>query len=264
MKLNAPWLTNLAGLLASSLLQRWMSTIEHKIVHYDPTNDPAHPDNSVKKLYIFWHEYIALPICQWGNCNVTILLSQHRDADMLARAAHHLGFDHIRGSTFGGATQALRQLLRLSKRSNLAWGCDGPRGPRRTLGQGPIYLSSKLRMPLVPIGFGYDRPWRVNSWDRFAIPRLGSRARCVFGPAITLPPNLDREGIEHYRQVIEQLITRLTNEAEAWAESGTTKLNQQPMLKQAARSKWRRLDSVHVVNAPHSGVPHSAWANSQP
>ena len=54
---------------------------------------------------------------------------------------------------------------------NLTITPDGPRGPRRQLAQGPVYLASKLGMPIVAMGFGYDRPWRFNSWDRFAIPR---------------------------------------------------------------------------------------------
>ena len=38
---------------------------------------------------------------------------------------------------------------------------DGPRGPRRQLAPGAIYLASKLGLPLVVMGYGYDRPWRV-------------------------------------------------------------------------------------------------------
>ena len=53
---------------------------------------------------------------------------------------------------------------------------DGPRGPRRHMAPGPIYLASKLGLPLVLMGYAYDRPWRLHSWDRFAIPRPGSRA----------------------------------------------------------------------------------------
>jgi hypothetical protein len=100
---------------------------------------------------------------------------------------------------------------------------DGPRGPRRQLAQGPIYLASRLQLPLVVMGFGYDRPWRTNSWDRFAVPRPFSRARAIIGPPLMVPPDLNRVSLEQSRRRVEHLLNCLTNEAEAWAAAGTRK-----------------------------------------
>jgi hypothetical protein len=97
---------------------------------------------------------------------------------------------------------------------------DGPRGPRRKLAQGPVYLSSKLGLPIVAMGFGFERPWRMPTWDRFALPRPGTRARGVVSPAIHLPRDLDRDGLEHYRLQVERMLNTLTEEAEAWATTG--------------------------------------------
>ncbi len=60
----------------------------------------------------------------------------------------------------------------------------------------------------MAMGFGYDRPWRFNSWDRFAIPRPYSQARAVVSPMMHIPETLDRDGIEHYRVVVEQMLNR--------------------------------------------------------
>ena len=38
---------------------------------------------------------------------------------------------------------------------------------------GLVYLASRLGLPIVPVGFGLERPYRANSWDRFAVPRPG-------------------------------------------------------------------------------------------
>jgi hypothetical protein len=178
------------------------------------------------RIYIFWHEYILLPFHMRGHCNLSMLLSQHRDADVLNQAARLGGFDVVRGSTRRGGATALRKLLDRGELQHLAITPDGPRGPRRKLAQGPIYLASKLQMPLVLLGFGFDRPWRVRSWDRFAVPRLGSRARVVVSPEIQVPADLDRGGQEHFRMRIESLLNRLTAEAEAWATSGQRKSGQ--------------------------------------
>jgi hypothetical protein len=104
---------------------------------------------------------------------------------------------------------------------------DGPRGPRRQLAPGCVFLASKLGLPLVAMGFGYDRPWRVRSaWDQFAVPRLGSRARAVVSGEVFIPPDLDRDGLEHHRQETERLLNRLTDEAESWAVSKNRKVGQ--------------------------------------
>jgi lysophospholipid acyltransferase (LPLAT)-like uncharacterized protein len=166
---------------------------------------------------------------------MAMLLSRHRDAEILSYAAYHRGFEFVRGSTNRGGVTALRELLARSKRMHLTITPDGPRGPRRKLAPGSIYLASKLGLPLVVMGYGYDRPWRVRrAWDQFAIPRPFTRARAVPSGEIFIPPNLDRDGIEYFRQKIETLLNRLTEEAEAWAESGTRKVGQMNVERRGA------------------------------
>jgi hypothetical protein len=92
------------------------------------------------------------------------------------------------------------------------------------------------------MGFGYDRPWRIrNAWDQFALPRLNSRARAVMSAEIFVPPELDRHGIEDFRQRIEQLLNYLTAEAEAWAESGTNRTGQETFERHGAPPQRIRL-----------------------
>ena len=43
---------------------------------------------------------------------------------------------------------------------------------------------------------------------------------------MNIPPDLDRDGIEHYRVEVERMLNRLTLEAEAWAEAGNRKVNE--------------------------------------
>ncbi len=217
------------GFLAATTVRLWMRTLDYQCAFYDPTVDLADPRCRGQKIFIFWHEHLLAPLYLRGHCNMAMLMSRHRDADILSELCHRMGFDFVRGSTFAGGTAALLELLRRSQTMSLAITPDGPRGPRRCMSQGAIYLASKSGMPLVPMGLGFDRPWRAGSWDRFAVPRPGSRARGVLGPAITIPPQLDRAGLEHYRLRLETLLNRLTLEAEAWAQSTTGKLGQQAL-----------------------------------
>jgi hypothetical protein len=238
---------NFAGLLTSAAVRHWMGTMEYKAAFYDSAVDPVSPACEGQKIYIFWHEYILAPLYLRGNCNLAMLLSRHRDAEILARIAYHMGFDCVRGSTYKGGAAALRELLCDCQQLNLAITPDGPRGPRRTLAPGCVFLASKLGLPLVLMGIGYDRPWRAGSWDRFAVPRPGSRVRGVTSPQITIPPNLDREGIEFYRGSVERLLNRLTLEAEAWAESGTRKSCEMPARRGRAQRRVRMAASERVA-----------------
>ncbi len=221
MKLDHPLLHKMLGLLGAAAVSGWMRTLDYKAAYYDATIDPVYPQCRGQKLYIFWHEYILFPLYLRGHCNMTMLLSRHRDAEVLAQAARYLGFRFVRGSTNRGGLSALRELLRNGQHTSLAITPDGPRGPRRRLAPGAIYVASRLGLPLVAMGFGYDRPWRVRrAWDRFAIPRPFSRARAVTSPPLCIPPDLDRQGLEHFRRQVESLLNRLTAEAERWAAGG--------------------------------------------
>ena len=244
MKLDHPLINKFGGLLSATAVRAWMNTLDYKVAFYDRTLDPAFSGCQGQKIYLFWHEYILFPLHLRGHCNLAMLLSRHRDAEVLSHVAHHLGFDFVRGSTNRGGVTAMRELLRKSRDMHLTITPDGPRGPRRRLAPGSIYLASKLGMPLVLLGLGFDRPWRVRSWGRFAIPRPFSRARCVLSPEIHVPAGLDRKGLEHYRGRVETLLNRLCDEAEAWAESSTRKINQF-----AVGRRWARPFSHTVSKA---------------
>ena len=257
MKLLNRFGVKLGGLIAASSVHGWMSTLDYKAAFYDPTVDPVDSRYRGQKIYIFWHENILFPLYLRGHCNLAMLLSRHHDADILTEVANHLGFEFVRGSTFGGGTSALRELLRKSRHMNLTITPDGPRGPRRVLAHGPVYLSSKLGLPIVAMGLGYDRPWRVNSWDRFAVPKPFSRARAVVSPPMVIPPALDREGVEHYRLKVERLLNRLTVEAEAWAEAGTPKIDEVPLRRQ---SGWLQLHGRRVDERSRDRLGHASPA----
>jgi lysophospholipid acyltransferase (LPLAT)-like uncharacterized protein len=242
-------LNQMAGSAAAWGIRGYMSTLDYRVAYYDPSVDPARPEFDGNKIFCFWHEHILFPFYLRSHNNMAMLLSKHRDADVLSETARRMGFDLVRGSTFRGGSTAIRELIAKSRDTNLTITPDGPRGPRRAMAQGPVYLSSKIGRPLVLAGFGYSRAYRAPTWDQFAIPLPFCRARAVLSPPIQIPPDLDRTGLETYRVQMEQLLNRLTCEAEAWAESGTHKVNEQP-LRRASSHRKRRFDRPHPVPRP--------------
>ncbi len=235
-----------AGLLAAQGIRAWMSTLEYRSLYYDRSLD-AQIGCDQPRIYVFWQEYILVPLYLRGHCDLAMLLSKHRDADVLARMAYHMGFDCVRGSTNRGSTAALLDMTRRGKHMHLTITPDGPRGPRRKLAIGPVYLASRTGLPIVPLGFGADRPWRVRSWDRFVVPRPFSQVRGIIGPAVHIPADLDRDELEVRRQGVERLLTGLTLEAEDWAASGTRRQGEAIVRPQARVLRPRQAMSASVA-----------------
>jgi len=234
MKLKHPLFHKVGGLVLSSLTWKWMRTLDFRVRLYEPEVDPAHPDFTGPAIYLFWHEYIPFLLTLRGHCNVALLISRHQDAEWLAESARHLGFGTVRGSTNRSGTAALREICSVGRARNLAITPDGPRGPRRTLAPGAVYLSSRLGIPLVAIGMGYQHPWRMPTWDRFAIPKPYSQARAVVGPRMTIPPDLERGELETWRLRVERHLNTMTGLAENWAGSGRRMQGELPLYRQCA------------------------------
>lgn len=221
-----PSLANgMVGLLATKFIRRWMSTLDFRALFYDPSVDPVVGVGG-PKIYVFWHENILFPLYLRGRCHLSMLLSRHRDADILASIADLSGFGTVRGSTGRGGREALRELVQRSNTDHITMTPDGPRGPRRNMAHGPIYLASRTGLPIVALGFGYDRPWRLRSWDKFAVPRPFTRARALVSPPIYVPAEIERDAAEAHRLAIQQLLTQLTDEANAWAESAQRRVGE--------------------------------------
>ena len=233
MSIKSPTLRKRIALSTAVVGRQWCNTLDWKAVYYDPTVDPFHPRHLGRCVNVAWHEYVLAPVMLHGRRKMVALASEHGDGEIVGRAIEHLGWGVVRGSSSRGAASGLLRLLRDDERS-LNITPDGPRGPRRVMQQGPIFLASKLGLPLVCVGYAYDRPWRLRSWDRFAIPRPFTRGRSILGPPLHIPSRLDRAGLESHRLWFERLLNWLTIEAETWADSGAKRPGEMPMLVGAA------------------------------
>jgi lysophospholipid acyltransferase (LPLAT)-like uncharacterized protein len=223
MKIRHPALIHTVGWLGARLLRAWMRTIRFDYRALGMNLAPADMDAVPERvLAVFWHENLLLPASRYGRPDVRVLISQHADGQMIAEVCQRLGFGLVRGSTTRGGVEAVRQMLgSSSSQFHLALTPDGPRGPRRSVQPGVAYLAARTGRPIIAVGIGYDRPWRLGSWDRFAIPRPWSRAVCVSSRAIRLPCDADRDQLERSSLVVQQELDRVTSLAERWAASGT-------------------------------------------
>ena len=132
MKIGGKGLARLGGFGISVMVRHWMKTLRYRSFLADPSIDPALPSFDGPVIFLFWHEYIPFPFYLRGRCNIAMLLSRHRDAELLSHAAKYMGFKTVRGSTKRGGVASLRQLIDKGQTMNLTMTPDGPRGPRRT------------------------------------------------------------------------------------------------------------------------------------
>jgi lysophospholipid acyltransferase (LPLAT)-like uncharacterized protein len=182
---------------------------------------PAGPVAAGPKLVLFWHENLLFPAYTHAPLGVPVLVSQHRDGELITQVLRMLRGRAVRGSTTRGGAAALRRMARLGRLGSLAITPDGPRGPRRKLQMGAIFLASRTGMPIVLTGMAYSRCWRVGSWDRMAIPKPGAVGICITDEPVAIPPELDREGLERWRQRVEGMMVDLQHQAERLAAAGS-------------------------------------------
>ncbi|HEV3168552.1 MAG TPA: lysophospholipid acyltransferase family protein [Isosphaeraceae bacterium] len=220
MKIQHPLLVNAVGVTGAWVVRRLVRTTRFHFRYSDPTVNPEFARRTGQRfIYAFFHEVMLFPAYFWAWPEMQILISDHRDGELITQVVQRLGFGVVRGSTTRGGARALREMLtQRVDQGHLCVTPDGPKGPRRHVHQGLAYLSSRTGLPIVGAGMAFQRPWRARSWDRFAVPRPHRPAACVVPPPLLVPPDADRETIEACRLEVERRMQAATLEAEEWVE----------------------------------------------
>lgn len=216
MKLRSRWLIRFLAAGIALVAWCWLRTLRLKRFSVDGRHHPADA-NREQFLYAFWHEGVLGPLCDPGQ--IKVLISQHADGEWIAQICQWLGLGVIRGSSTRGGCAAIQEMIGASgAQTHLGITPDGPRGPRRQLQPGAVWVASTTGIPVVLLGIGFARAWRASSWDRMAIPVPGSTVCAVLSQPMQIPPDLDRAGLDHWRKLLEDELQRMNALADAWAE----------------------------------------------
>ncbi len=218
MKVVRPWTVGPLALLLSTTIRCWMGAGRYRFFYDEPQSDPARAPQ--KLIILFWHEMLLFPAYSFRHRNMATLVSQHIDGELIARVLKMLGIGAVRGSTTRAGMTALRGLMRQVQLTHVGITPDGPRGPRRVVQKGAIFVASRTGLPILPAGFAFRRCWRAGSWDRMAVPRPGTMGFCVAGKAIHIPPDIVDGQIESHRLLVQQAMDQVQARAEAHAASG--------------------------------------------
>lgn len=152
--------------------------------------DPSAVADSVRAgsgtiVVVCWHEEILPLLWYHRGLGIGIVVSEHRDGQYLADLAGALGYRLVRGSSTRGGARALLAAVRvLEEGTSVTFTPDGPQGPRRHFASGAVLAAQRAGVPIVPIRATASRAWRLNSWDRFMIPKPAARVRIHYGHPI--------------------------------------------------------------------------------
>jgi lysophospholipid acyltransferase (LPLAT)-like uncharacterized protein len=131
-------------------------------------------------IVAFWHgELLFQPFLYKKirkNGQISVMISEHFDGEIIARIISFFGFKTVRGSSSkGGAKVLIEAIKKLRSGEDIAITPDGPRGPRHSVADGIIALSHKTGAKIIPFNVNLSNCWRLKSWDRFAVPKPFSK-----------------------------------------------------------------------------------------
>ena len=172
------WIVRLGALLVRALAATWRI----RVIGDEGLRAEREAGRAV--IITLWHGQMLPLLYQHRGEGVAILISEHRDGEIIARIATALGHRTVRGSTTRGAGRALLSMVRqVESGQDIAVTPDGPRGPAKSFAPGALIVAQRTGAAIIPATVVARSAWRLGSWDRFMIPRPFTRIVISYGPA---------------------------------------------------------------------------------
>jgi lysophospholipid acyltransferase (LPLAT)-like uncharacterized protein len=141
-----------------------------------------------------WHGQMLALLAHHRDQGVSVLISEHRDGEIIARILTAFGFRTVRGSTSRGGGRALLELVAVLRRGEeIAITPDGPRGPRHQFAPGALIAAHRSGAPIIAVVAHIDRAWQLGSWDGFQIPKPFARITIAYSDALHVEAASPRE-----------------------------------------------------------------------
>jgi lysophospholipid acyltransferase (LPLAT)-like uncharacterized protein len=210
------------GVMAAEYLRLvWMTTR----FTVEPEDFVEHAQFDFPVIVGVWHgQHYLLPFMR-GERAFKVLVSRHRDGEINAIAAEHLGIGTIRGSgdhggefARKGGVSAFRQIL-----ATLAQGCsvtltaDVPK-VTRTAGLGIVRLAAVSGRPIYLVAIATRNRVTLDNWDRTEINLPFGRGGIVGRGPFRVAADADADALETARRTIETELDIATTRAHELAD----------------------------------------------
>jgi lysophospholipid acyltransferase (LPLAT)-like uncharacterized protein len=202
---NNRLLATLAGVLLNAYgeLFRRTSLIRFQV---HPGVEQLVREQGAAVIFALWHRHaFFVPLLRGVQRQpITVLLSAHRDAQIVAVAVRLRGLKVVAGSSTRGGLKAYLHLRRvLDQRESVCITPDGPKGPAEQVKAGVIHLAQLSGCAIVPVAVACSRVHRLRSWDRSVLPLPFSRVVIALGEPLRLEGPLE-EGQERLAAGLRQ------------------------------------------------------------
>ena len=148
-------------------------------------------------IFTLWHGELLPLLWAHRGQGIAVVISEHRDGEIIAQIAERLGYATVRGSSSRGGGRALIGLMRAVQAGrDGAVTPDGPRGPAHVFAPGAAIAAQRTGAPLVMVRATASRAWRLKSWDRFLVPKPFASVRVTYGPIAPVTAGSPREAAE--------------------------------------------------------------------
>ena len=176
-------------------------------VKFTPAKLPEKPC-----IVVFWHGRLAMmsfAYRRWwlrdfgSKRRAKVIISDHKDGEIITRVISHFGIGAIRGSSFKGGARALMGAIKEIKNgTDVIITPDGPRGPLHSVADGAVILAQRLSLGIYALNYEASSFWKFHSWDEMVLPKPFSRINY----SLSAPLNLEGLDLEKGKEAIRQLL----------------------------------------------------------
>lgn len=129
---------------------------------------------------LFWHEKLAFMPFIFSSCwqgrEANVMISDHKDGQMISDIIKHFGIGSIRGSSSKGALKVFLSAIKsINYGVDVVITPDGPRGPRHSISDGSVTIAQKTGVNVVVLSYKASKFWQFNSWDKMILPKPFSK-----------------------------------------------------------------------------------------
>src|SRR5580704_6034700 len=210
------------GIMAAEYLRLVWSTTRFVV---EPEGFVEHAEFDFPVIVGIWHgQHYLLPFMR-GERAFKVLVSRHRDGEINAIAAEHLGIGAIRGSgdhgtefARKGGVGAFRQMLAtLAQGISVTLTADVPK-VARVAGPGIVRLAAMSGRPIYLVAIATRNRITLDNWDRSEISLPFGRGGIVGRGPFRVAADADDDALEAARRTIESELTDATARAHELAD----------------------------------------------
>lgn len=224
--LKSPFALRAASAMIGLYIRLVQATSRWTLVGLEHFDAAAAEEKGV--VLAFWHGRLLMAAAARRETGrpVYMLISAHRDGEIIARGVAGFGIRFIRGSAANpkkpgrnksGASAIAQMLAALKEGSVVGFTPDGPKGPAERVKPGVIRLAQMSGAPIIPAASSASRGKRLSTWDGFLLAAPFSKGYYVAGAPIRVPADADAETLERLRQELEAALGAVTDEADSRA-----------------------------------------------